>query len=214
MDFWGDPDDPIRGLVRDVPETRDSMTKLAGALVVLVLFLMIIGARTVFGSAKRSWQKANMLADRKAEGGANDPEFDEKHEHLDLFLHTQELLLSIGSNTPTFVNEREKLRYLHFVFGAIDQLSRTIEDEERAELWAMTTSMARAVLLFGLDDAMEHLKSYGRTGDAELHEAGGRGWQAMHTYILNSVGKASRDGFQKSCAELFTVVRGKEPQGV
>lgn len=143
-------------------------------------------------------------------------EFEEKNTHLGLFLQAQEMLLNMGGTKPSFRNEAEKLRYLHFVLGAVDQLSRTIKDEERSEFWGMTTSLARAALLFGVDgvdDAIRHLESYGQTGDPELHKAGERGWQAMRTYILRVVEKAPQEDFQKSCAELFRVVRGKETRG-
>lgn len=152
------------------------------------------------------------MAEEKDKNLADDPEFEEKHRHLELFLHAQELLLVRGRQKPAFANDREKLRYLHFVLGAIDQLSRTVKDEERSELWAMTTSMARAVLLFPAEEAMRYVYSYGQTGDLELRTAGEKGWKAMHTYILNAVGKASKDDFRKSCTELFYVVHGTEPK--
>lgn len=189
------------------------MTKLIGALVIFVFVLLIVGAKTVFGGAKRSWQKAKALANEGDGGLADDPEFEEKNTHLGLFLQAQEMLLNMGGTKLSFRDEAEKLRYLHFVLGAVDQLSRTIKDEERRELWGMTTSLARIMLLFGVDDAMRHFESYSQTGDLELHKAGERGWQAMRTYILSAVGKASQEDFQKSCTELFWVVRGKETQG-
>ena len=203
----------LKGSVRGAIDGDASMTKLIGALVIFVFFLLIVGAKNVFGGAKRSAQKAKVLANEGAESLADDPEFEEKNKHLGLFLQAQEMLLAVGGTSPSFVNEREKLRYLHFVLGAIDQLSRTINDEQRQELWSTTTSVARAALLFGVEDAIKHLDSYGRSGDPELHRAGERGWQAMRTYILNAVGKASEDDFTKSCMELFRVVRGKETQG-
>lgn len=190
------------------------MTKLIGALVIFVFFLLIVGARRVFGGTKRAWQKAKALANEGTDSLADDPEFEEKNKHLGLFLQAQEMLLTMDETSLSFSNEGEKIRYLHFVLGAIDQLSRTIKDEQRQELWSTTTSLARAALLFGVDDAVKHLDSYGRSGDSELHKAGERGWQAMRTYILNVVGKASDDDFRKSCLELFLVVRGKETHGV
>lgn len=190
------------------------MIKLIGALVVFVLCLLIIGAKTVLCGAKRTWQKAMTMADEKIDHSIDDPEFSEMYRHLNLFLRAQEFLLTMGEARLSFANEREKLRYFHFVLGAIDQLSRRIKDERRAELWGMTTYMARAAVLFGAQDAVRHLESYGRSGDDELHKAGERGWMAMRTYILSAVGKASEEDFQKSCTELIAVVRGWEPKGI
>ena len=153
----------------------------------------------------------NALADKRDNGAAEDPEFDEKHRHLRLFLDAQKLILTAGGMAPSFSSEREKLRYFHFVLGAVDQLSRTIKDEERSELWSYTASIAQAILLFPALEGTKHYMSYGQTGDPELHKAGERGWNAMRTYILNAIGKASENDFRKSCTELFYVVRGIEP---
>lgn len=188
------------------------MTKLIGALIIFVVVLMILGARRSFGGATALWKKAKALADEKDKEITEDTEFDEKHRHFRLFLDAQELMLAMGGKKPSFANEREKLRYLHFVLGAIDQLSRTIKDEERSGLWSWTASTAQAILLFPALEATKHYVSYGRTGDPELHRAGERGWNAMRMYILSAVGKASESDFQKSCTELFYVVRGADPR--
>jgi len=151
------------------------------------------------------------LANKKDNDIAEDPEFDEKHRHLRLFLDAQELVLTTGGMAPLFKSEKEKLRYLHFVFGAIDQLSRTIKDEGRSELWFWIASIVQELSLFPFLGG-KHYESYGQTGDLELHKAGERGWNAMRTYILSAVGKASKSEFRKSCTELFYVVRGTEPK--
>lgn len=174
---------------------------MSGVLVTLMLAAIAVG---IFAASR--FRTRPQQIDK-----AKDPEFDEKHRHLDLFMQSQELLLLLGGSKPSFASEREKLRYMHFVFGAIDQLSRTIKNEERSELWSMTTSLARAALLFGVDDAMSHVEIYGRSGDSELHSAGERGWRAMHTYIRSAIGKASEEDFRMSCTELAAVVRGQEP---
>jgi len=116
------------------------MTKLIGALIIFVVVLMILGARRCFGGATALWKKAKALVDEKDKEITEDNEFDEKHRHFRLFLDAQELMLAMAVKKPSFANEREKLRYLHFVLGAIDQLSRTIKDEERSGSWSWTAS--------------------------------------------------------------------------
>lgn len=140
----------------------------------------------------------------------NDPEFEEKNRHMNLFLQAQELPVSMGKREPSFENKREKLKYVHFMAGAADQLSRTIKEEERAQAWWMTPSMLHASFQLGMDEAMDELTRYGRTDDAELKDAGKRGYFAMQTYMLSAVGKRSPDEFSKSCTELFAVVH-REP---
>lgn len=120
------------------------MIKLVGALIIFLLVLVIIGGRRVFGGAKGLWKKAKAMADEKESSLAEDPELDEKYRHLNLFLRAQELLLTMGGTKKlSLTNEKEKLRYLHFVLGAIDQLSRTIRDQERRELWITNIDSSR-----------------------------------------------------------------------
>jgi len=162
-----------------------------------------------------------------------DSEFEQKDNHLNLFLQAQEILITMGQGEPKFNDKREKLRYLHFMFGAIDQLSRTIKDDKRAELWWTITSTARASLILGVndafsekkrnghtddaeaslqrgvDDAFSEWERYGNTDDTELMDAGKRGYFAMQTYILNAIGKCTPEEFRQSCTELFSVVYAK-----
>ena len=111
---------PLNFTLGGISHEDDSMTKLIGGLVIFVFVLLIVGAKTVFGGAKRSWQKAKALANEGDGGLADDPEFEEKNTHLGLFLQAQEMLLNMGGTKPSFRNEADKLRYLHFVLGAVD----------------------------------------------------------------------------------------------
>jgi len=155
-------------------------------------------------------------AGEQAKGSDDDPEFNEKHRHLELFLEIQEPLLTSCQGGLLFTDEMQRFRYFHFVLGAIDQLSRTIKDKGRSELWAMGTSIGRELALFSEGDAekytgTKYIDSYGRTDYPELYSAGKRGWYAMRTYILYAVGKVTKGEFLKSCTELSYVVRGTGP---
>ena len=140
----------------------------------------------------------------------NDPEFDRKYLLLESFLTVQEMLLRGGESKVSFADEKEKTRYIHFVFGAIDQLSRTIKDEKRSELWGMTTSIGRATVLFGIDEALDHVESFGRTGDDSIEAATKSGWTAMRNFILALNGKVSKEDDLKNSLSLFKVVREQE----
>jgi hypothetical protein len=137
----------------------------------------------------------------------NDPEFDKKNLILQRFLMIQELPLGEGKPQALFTDEQEKARYIHFVFGAIDLLSRTIKDEKRSELWAMTTSMGRAAVLFGIDEALNHVESFGRTDNKSLEAASKSGWDAMRIFLLGLNDKASKEDTLKNALSLFKAVR-------
>lgn len=139
---------------------------------------------------------------------ADNPVFAEKRNYLRSFLHVQELLLSLRKDRPDFHTDREKLRYFHFVMGAIDQLGQTIQDNTLSELWWISEPMGHAIALWGVDDAVTIMESYGCSGDPDLDQASTRGGAAMHTSILRSIDEVSESDFKTSCGELFSVVRG------
>ena len=138
---------------------------------------------------------------------SGDPEFDRKNLILKNFLMTQELLLGEGKPHASFANEQEKTRYIHFVFGAIDLLSRTIKDENRSYLWGMATSQGRAAVLFGIDEALDQVESYGHTDDTSLEAASKSGRVAMHNFILGLNGKIPQEDLTKNSLSLFKIVR-------
>jgi hypothetical protein len=144
---------------------------------------------------------------QKATKPDKDPEFDKKNLILQRFLMIQELPLGEGKPQALFTDEQEKARYIHFVFGAIDLLSRTIKDEKRSELWAMTTSMGRAAILFGIDEALNHVESFGRTDNKSLEAASKSGWDAMRIFLLGLNDKASKEDTLKNALSLFKAVR-------
>lgn len=148
----------------------------------------------------------NMLDQSNQKVNESDEEYAEKNYHLSLFLQTQQLLMRTDGNKVIFNNDDQRSRYINFVFGAIDQLSRTIKGEERREIWAETAMLAHATLTYPVDDALSACKVYGQTGNSELHTAGERGFYAMNTYILASAGRASKEEFSRSSTEMHDVV--------
>lgn len=170
--------------------------------------LLTVIIKKVFSFFGRRQNSAKSSSGIGVENANDDPEFNEKYYFLDLFMRVQKVLF-FGSDQPNFLHsEKEKLRYLHFVIGAIDQLGQTIKDEALSEQWWTVAPMGYAVGLWGVDDALKNLESYGRSGDPELDNAGMRGAQAMRTCILNSIGEVPIHEYKISCMELWAVVRG------
>lgn len=179
------------------------MVKLLIAIVVFVAIIIIAGIKSIARTANKSWEKAKAVASEQTE----DTEFKQKTDFLDHFLEAQQLLLRGLDGRLQFDNLREKLKYVHFVWGAADMLSKSIRDEKRAETWCYVTMIARAGMVIGIDDAMNELDRYGKPADTELMDAGKRGYFAMHKFILNAIGKCSDEEFRHACMELFAVLR-------
>jgi hypothetical protein len=126
---------------------------------------------------------------------------------LSLFLEVQQLILCKGGNYIKFKDVSQKQRYLHFIFGAIDELSSTVKDKEKQQMWAEITMLAHAKLLYGIDEAILACESYGRTGNEELHSAGEKGYFAMNNFLLAAIGKISKEDFvRNSTMEMYDVV--------
>jgi len=165
------------------------------------MFKILTGiASYVVGGAK------NVLEQSNQKFNENDEEYAEKNYHLSLFLQTQRQMMPTEGNKFIFKNDDQRRRYINFIFGAIDQLSRTIKGEERRQIWAETSMLAHATLTYPVDDALSACQVYGQTGNSELHTAGERGFNAMNTYILASVGRASKEEFSRSSTEMYDVV--------
>lgn len=73
----------------------------------------------------------NVLDQSNQKGNESDDEYAEKNYHLSLFLQTQRLMMQNVDNKVFFKNDGQRNRYINFIFGAIDQLSRTIKGDER-----------------------------------------------------------------------------------
>lgn len=141
---------------------------------------------------------------------AHDPEFEDVNYHLQCFLDLQHLLLAIGPrehDVIEFYSEQEKLRYLHFIMGAADKLSRVIEDELRATMWSGSVGLAQAKVTVGNGKAIEHLQGYGNPANTELFEAGKTGWEAMNEYIAFKNKQRDDNAFQVSGLLLYKTVR-------
>ncbi len=135
-----------------------------------------------------------------------DEEFDEKYHHFENFKLAQQLLVSGGKENIDFKDEKAKLKYLHFMVGAIDQLSRTINDSERSEQWFYLQSLAVGANLYLPSELEQHISSYGNP-NSDLYEIGQKGWEAMNTYILSSVGEKSNEEFKISSLTLSKILR-------
>ena len=135
-----------------------------------------------------------------------DKEFDEKNYHFENFKLAQQLLVSGGKENIDFKDEKAKLKYLHFMVGAIDQLSRTINDSERSEQWFYLQSLAVGANLYQPSELEQHISSYGNSS-SDLYEVGQKGWEAMNTYILSSVGEKSNEEFTISSLALSKILR-------
>lgn len=190
------------------------MAKIMFLGVVVALAVVIFVVRRLLSGSKKVWAAAKVTADQIGEPESNfDPVFQERNQHLDQFLIIQRALFSGGEDKPRFKSERERLLYVNFVLGAVDQLSRTINDEEKSQMWFFSTALAQASLVCPVDDAIDSCRNYGQTGDPDLQEAGRRGWVAMQTYIMNCLGKVSSEDFKASCMQMYLTVRGVSPSG-
>lgn len=162
----------------------------------------------MFGGLKKSRKKTLALDDQRESplektNIDDDPEIQKLDRTFELFLAAQELMPREESNGKLlFSSEEQKLRYLHFKFGAIDRLSRAIQDQHKATYWQYVSFGVHAHLLYGIDDATGIIKSYGRTGDNKLHSSGEAGWNAMGTWINSAIGNVSEQEFNKSCLAL------------
>jgi len=138
----------------------------------------------------------------------SDPEFEKKNLNLRMFIDLQEMYLIGAMDVIHFSSEREKLRYFHFVMGAIDMLANTIKGETRSYTWAWAAGVAYGSKLFDFEMIDTYLESYGVSSVPELQQAGERGQASMRTFILVSSGKLSKDNYDKYSTELSDVVRG------
>lgn len=132
--------------------------------------------------------------------------FDLQHSILDNFLFIQELPV-LRNNKLSFNCGLEKIRYLYFVLGAINALSNTIRDTNSNELYWHTTSIARATILYGVDDAIEIMSEYGTQTNQALLEASKRGYYAMQDFINHISDKSSSETATRSSMEMYKVVR-------
>src|SRR5690554_1001857 len=120
---------------------------------------------------------------------------------LDEFLIGQELLIS-NRGKIYFHDDSEKDRYFYFLIGAIDRLSRAITDSEISSLWWHTTALARASVLYGVDEGKRRLEDVDSRG-GEFEEAG---YKAMDRFLMTIAGNdKTYGGF-----ELAIVVRDPE----
>lgn len=166
---------------------------------------VIKGTRSVTNGAKSILDQATVLANKTQETERS-AEFAEKNYHMGLFLKTQHLLMPKHNDKLRFSDDGQRMRYLFFIFGAIDQLSKTVKDDDDKQMWAETSMLAHATITYPVDEAIAACKMYGRTGDSELDMAGERGFYAMNTFILASVERATKEEFNLSTTEMYDVV--------
>lgn len=141
----------------------------------------------------------------------DDPEVQKADKTLELFLAAQELLpRGMNNGKLSFSSEEQRLKYLHFKFGAIDCLSRTFQDQDKGMYWLHVSFAVHAHLLYGVEDAIGIMKSYGRNGDNKLYASGEAGWNAMGTWINSVVGKVSKQEFTKSCLTLSKLLDSED----
>jgi hypothetical protein len=140
-----------------------------------------------------------------------DAEFGLFNAHFQKFLDLQHLLLTHGDLRVEFENDQEKMRYLYFITGAADRLSRSIEKTDCAQMWWASTSLAQGTVLLGdRETAFEELKRYGNETNKPLFDAGQMGWEAMSLYVKGVVPEATtedKERFSWSGAMLTKVVR-------
>lgn len=183
------------------------MVKLFVALVIFMIFLIIVGIRNISEGAKHSWKKAKKLAEQDESNKKIDPEMDEAHEHLDFFIEIQEHSLAPRTGVVEFHNNEERLRYFFFIVGSIKRLSHEIKSKENSERWLGNNAIAKAVHLFGPDDAMKHFQGYIDNSNPYLDSISERGWKAMEVYMLARIDKATKEEFIQASTELHMVVR-------
>lgn len=157
-----------------------------------VLFVIFL-----FNSNKKKNVQNNKILD--------DSEFDNINFHFKNFREVQELAVKFSKNKIHFRDERSKMKYFHFMMGAIDYLSRLIQNEHRAEIWFITAPiMMQNGEAFVLDSNL--IKSYGQS-DEELYKAGQLGWEAMDSYLKLVAGKITQDEFVKPSLSLSKLLR-------
>lgn len=131
--------------------------------------------------------------------------------HLQVFLDLQHVMLTMGDSQVTFQEEGEKWRYLSFILGAADRLSRTIEDDDKAHIWFAGVGLPQGYELFkNKTKAIDALEAYGDPSNPQRFNAGKTGWEAMGIYMEN-FGKESEENkkaLEHSSLMLAQVVRG------
>ncbi|WP_267220898.1 hypothetical protein [Dyella silvae] len=142
----------------------------------------------------------------------NDSEFAFFNGHFQNFLNLQHLMLTTGKDVVEFDDDQQKLRYLYFILGAADRLSRGMQDQHKAHVWWGGVGIAQGTVLFNdHKKAFAELKRYGDASNAELYNAGQKGWEALGIYYqAMSKDKTPEDDrqFQHSGLLLTKVVRG------
>ena len=135
---------------------------------------------------------------------------DETNSYFNRFLTGQELFVKPTLGAPEQLSPARKLRYLHFVFGAADRLSREIPDCEAQEVWHFSCCYVHARAMQGDARAMEVVETYGQSGDHALDNAAELGWHTMSAHLAYGRGNISRDDYSRSCTALFAAISGNE----
>lgn len=135
---------------------------------------------------------------------------DETNSHFNQFLTGQELFAKTILGAPEQLTPNRQLRYLHFVFGAADRLSREIPDCEAQEVWHFSCCYAHARAMQGDARAMEVVETYGQSGDHALDNAAELGWHTMSADLAYGRSNLSRDDYSRSCTALFAAISGNE----
>lgn len=131
--------------------------------------------------------------------------------HLQVFLDLQHVMLTMGSPQVEFQNDGEKCRYLSFILGAADRLSRTIDDDMKAHIWFSAVGLPQGYELFkDKTKAIDAMEEYGDPSNPQRFNAGKTGWEAMGIY-MEKFGKESEEdkrALEHSSLLLAQVVRG------
>jgi len=131
--------------------------------------------------------------------------------HLQHFLDMQHIMLTMGSPQVEFRSEEEKWRYLSFILGAADRLSRTIDDDDKAHIWFAGLGIPQAYALFkNQEKAIDAVLTYGDQSKPMHFNAGKSGWDAMGIYMEKLAKESEEDkkALEHSSLMLTKVVRG------
>lgn len=99
------------------------------------------------------------------------------------FLELQSIALKASGQKANPNDNLFKVRYLHFLMGAIDNLSDIFKDEKIASDFFHSCSCEIASNLFDKNLVAQVVGAYGRFPESPGYLAGKVGWMTMQTYL-------------------------------
>lgn len=143
----------------------------------------------------------------------NDEELKEKEHHLIKIREWQEHIFSLSFDSPYpdgfLRNNTEKIRYIYFMYGVIDALSKTVKCEEKGKTWYYLQSLAITAIVYPNEPQRSKEIFFNFGADSEHYSFGELGWNAAFTY-MNAKDVSESEFTDKSLSLMDLIIEAKK----